>query len=109
MKVIDPSMLNQVYGGQGNNGGDRVDNGGGRNRGGSRGGGAPNTCANQVGANAIVGAALGIPGGPWGVLGGAVGFGLSTAVTCANNGGNNNSGALGGNSNANSVNGQCRW
>lgn len=77
-------------------------------------GGAPNTCANQVGMNAIIGAFTGMPGGPWAMFGLSVAAGLSTAVTCANqksNRGDNrgNNGALAGNSNPNSVNGQCRW
>lgn len=63
-------------------------------------GGVPNTCANQVGMNAIIGL--------------SVAAGLSTAVTCANqksNRGDNrgNNGALAGNRNPNSVNGQYRW
>lgn len=74
-------------------------------------GGAPKTCANQVGTNAIIGALTGIRGGPWTALGWAVAAGVSTLVACSDqrtNGGGNN-GALAGNNNPNSVNGQCRW
>lgn len=88
--------------GDGNNGGDRdrTDRG------------APNTCANQVGFGVIIGAFTGMPGGPPGMIGMAVAGGLVTANSCADNRparNNNDNGALGGNKNANSVNGQCRW
>jgi hypothetical protein len=89
--------------GDGNNGGDRDRP--------SR--GAPNSCANQVGMGIIIGAFTGFSGGPPGMVGMAVAGGLMGAVSCADNSpaGNNknNGGALGGNKNANSVNGQCRW
>ncbi|HHK5885762.1 TPA: hypothetical protein ACQVHI_000589 [Serratia marcescens] len=89
--------------GDGNNGGDRDRP--------SR--GAPNSCANQVGMGIIIGAFTGFSGGPPGMIGMAVAGGLMGAVSCADNSpaGNNknNGGALGGNKNANSVNGQCRW
>lgn len=89
--------------GDGNNGGDRDRP--------SR--GASNSCANQVGMGIIIGAFTGFSGGPPGMMGMAVAGGLMGAVSCADNSpaGNNknNGGALGGNKNANSVNGQCRW
>ncbi|WP_274864827.1 hypothetical protein [Serratia marcescens] len=75
--------------------------------------GASNSCANQVGMGIIIGAFTGFSGGPPGMIGMAVAGGLMGAVSCADNSpaGNNknNGGALGGNKNANSVNGQCRW
>jgi len=43
-------------------------------------GGAPATSANAAGAAAIVGALAGIPGGPLGVVVGAVSAGLTTAI-----------------------------
>lgn len=48
------------------------------------------------------------------MIGMAVAGGLMGAVSCADNSParnnhNNGGGALGGNKNANSVNGQCRW
>lgn len=89
--------------GDGNNGGDRD----------RPGRGASNSCANQVGMGIIIGAFTGFSGGPPGMIGMAVAGGLMGAVSCADNSpaGNNknNGGALGGNKNANSVNGQCRW
>ncbi|CAI1000046.1 hypothetical protein [Serratia entomophila] len=92
--------------GDGNNGGDRDRP--------SR--GAQNSYANQVGMGTIIGAFTGFPGGPPGMLGMALAGGLMAAVSCAdnspaknNNKNNHDNGALGGNKNANSVNGQCRW
>ncbi|AIA45836.1 hypothetical protein L085_01860 [Serratia sp. FS14] len=89
--------------GDGNNGGDRDRP--------SR--GASNSCANQVGMGIIIGAFTGFSGDPPGMIDMTVAGGLMGAVSCADNSpaGNNknNGGALGGNKNANSANGQCRW
>ncbi|CNJ09895.1 DNA polymerase III subunits gamma and tau [Yersinia aldovae ATCC 35236] len=42
--------------------------------------GAPATLPNAVGTAAIVGAIMGIPAGPIGVMGGALGMGIGTAI-----------------------------
>lgn len=100
MKLIDSSMLDLVSGsGSGNDTSGRSNN-----RGGSSRGSAPNTCANQVGTNIIIGAIFGIAGGPPGVIGGAAAAGLTTAVGCAGD-----KGSKGGDSDSNSVSGQCHW
>ncbi|MGQ8707592.1 hypothetical protein ACUTSW_16610 [Serratia sp. TSA_198.1] len=89
--------------GDGNNGGDRdrTDRG------------APDTCANKTGAYMIIGAFTGMPGGPPGMLGMAFAGALTGVVGCDINrqskNNSDNKGALDGNRNANSVNGQCRW
>lgn len=46
----------------------------------SGGGGAPVTTANNVGEMAMVGMIAGIPGGPWGMVAGAVVGGLGAAL-----------------------------
>jgi len=84
---------------------------------GNSGGGAPSTCANNVGAAAIIGALTGIPGGPGAMAGLAAAGAASASLSCPSNspyGGNNGNGGnqgggLGGNSDSNSVNGQCNW
>ncbi|MDC7872111.1 microcin H47 [Pantoea ananatis] len=43
-------------------------------------GGAPVTTANNAGEMAIIGAIAGIPGGPWGVVAGAVVGGLGASL-----------------------------
>ncbi|HFZ1899020.1 TPA: hypothetical protein ACIJYO_003668 [Serratia marcescens] len=100
IRALDFDEMKLIGGcGDGNNGGDRDRP--------SR--GAPNSCANQVGMGIIIGAFAGFSGGPPGMIGMAVAGGLMGAVSCADNSpaGNNknNGGALGGNKNANSVNG----
>lgn len=104
IRALDFDEMKLIGGcGDGNNGGDRD----------RPGRGALNSCANQVGMGIIIGAFTGFSGGPPGMIGMAVAGGLMGAVSCADNSpaGNNknNGGALGGNKNANSVNGQCRW
>lgn len=104
IRALDFDEIKLIGGcGDGNNGGDRD----------RPGRGASNSCANQVGMGIIIGAFTGFSGGPAGMIGMAVAGGLMGAVSCADNSpaGNNknNGGALGGNKNANSVNGQCRW
>jgi hypothetical protein len=84
MKELDSSILELISGA-----GDKATNG----QGGNKGGGAPSSCANQVGVGIIIGAATGIPGGPAGVLGLGVAGGMSAALGCPskspyNNGGN---------------------
>lgn len=111
MKVIDNSLVEYISGGRGGNTGEYRSE---RNRN-SR--GAPDTCANQVGVNGILGGMVGILGGPAGMAVGAAFTGLTTAVACprdtSQNSSRNSSGrgrnqsAFGGNSNRNSVNGQC--
>ena len=104
MKVIDNSLVEYISGGRGGNTGDYRSE---RNRN-SR--GAPDTCANQAGINGILGAMVGILGGPPGMAAGGALASLSTAVTCSRNssGRGRNQSAFGGNNNRNSVNGQCR-
>lgn len=111
MKVIDAELLDQVSGGRGNNGGDRADNGGGNRSRGGNGGGAPKTCANDVGIGIITGAMTGAPAGPWAMAGLAVAGAITTSLGCPDRSphNNNNSGALGGDHSPNSVNGQCHW
>jgi hypothetical protein len=77
-------------------------------------GGAPNTCANQVGSKIILGAiggAIRRPGHPALMVVGAIMGGMKAAISCKDNnpqrGGRQD--ALGGNNSPNSVNGQCRW
>ncbi|WP_448665455.1 hypothetical protein [Serratia plymuthica] len=113
MKVIDSSMLDQISGGRGNNGGDRIDNNGRANS-------AEKTAA--TGAGVIVGGYIGAlvtgPGAPLGAaIGGWIGSiiadaGYNAAVNAVNaprNNDGNGRGAFGGDSNKNSVNGQCHW
>jgi len=115
MKIIDTSLLDQISGGRGNNGGDRSDNGGRRSRNnGHNGGGAPKTCANDVGVGIITGALTGMAGGPWTMIGFAVAGAATASLGCPDkspyrNNNNNNRDALAGNRSPNSVNGQCRW
>ncbi|WP_261230630.1 hypothetical protein [Serratia entomophila] len=47
MEILDPSMFDSISGGRGNNGGDRVDNGG-RNNSRNNGRGAPKTATNDA-------------------------------------------------------------
>jgi hypothetical protein len=107
MKVIDNSFVGYISGGRGGNTGDYRSE---RNRN-SR--GAPDTCANQAGVNSILGGIVGILGGPAGMAVGAAFTGITTAVACPRDTSQNSSGrgrnqsAFGGNSNRNSVNGQC--
>jgi len=77
---------------------------------GGRRGGAPNTCANQVGMGATIGIIGAIALGPVGMgavaVGAAVG-GLSGGLSCNNspyggNGGNNRD-------SSNNIGGQCSW
>jgi hypothetical protein len=88
----------------------------GRGGGGGHYGGAPNTCANKVGTNVIlgvIGGAISRPGHPAIMVAGAIFGGLKAAVSCADNspyrGRAGRQDPLGGNNNPNSVNGQCRW
>ncbi|MGP6444911.1 hypothetical protein [Rahnella aceris] len=72
-------------------------------------------------ANGLRGGVAGLAGGPVGVAAGALSGagegavygGISGAIGgyigCRDRGSNNNGGAFGGDSNANSVNGQCHW
>ncbi|WP_370521097.1 hypothetical protein [Pantoea sp. BAV 3049] len=69
-------------------------------------GGAPKSCANDVGAAAIIGAILGIPAGPAGMIAGAVGTGVVTGIgSCNNSPYNRNSNSSGGPN----YGGQCNW
>jgi hypothetical protein len=90
----------------------------GRGGGGGHYGGAPNTCANKVGASVITGVIEGVilgaifrVGHPAAMLIGAVFGGIQAGISCADEGPRrgDRQDALGGNSNRNSVNGQCRW
>ena len=107
MKVIDNSFVEYISGGRGGNTGDY------RSERKSNSRGAPDSCANQVGVNGILGGIAGIWGGPPGMAAGAALAGVSTAVACPRNSSQNSSGrgrnqsAFGGNRNRNSVNGQC--
>ncbi|MBP2197369.1 hypothetical protein [Pantoea cypripedii] len=91
--------------------GGRVDN---DSRGG-RGGGAPSSCANQVGMGAILGTIGAIAMGPVGMGAVAAGAGmgaLTGGLGCNNSpyGGNgNNGGNSSGNSSSNNIGGQCHW
>jgi len=71
--------------------------------------GVPGTCANTTGAYMIIGAFTGMSGGPPGMLGMAFAGALTGVVGCDRNNNSDNKGALDGNRNANSANGQCRW
>lgn len=115
MKVIDASFLENVSG-AGNfadnrNGGGRVNNNN-NNNGGNR--GAPKTAANDAAVAGLIsaGAAVAAGAGPFGIAVAGIGAGVITAMGYPSNSPNNggrDQGAFGGNSNPNSVNGQCRW
>lgn len=112
MKVIDSSLLNYVSGGRGNNGGDRTDNGG-RNDSARNSGRDSATYAGAAAGTAIGALAGGPVGGLIGGLIGTVAGGQSydSAMGAVDKYGNNGNGggAFGGDSNKNSVNGQCHW
>ncbi|WP_154898741.1 hypothetical protein [Serratia ficaria] len=110
MKVLDPSMLDFVSGGRGNNGGDRVDNGGKNNSRNNNSRGAPKTAANDAAVAGLLtaGAAAAAGAGPFGIAVAGVAAGVVAALGSPSNGGRDH-GAFGGNNNPNSVNGQCRW
>jgi hypothetical protein len=114
MEVLDPSTFGFISGGRGNNGGDRADNGGRNNSRNNNSGGAPKTAANDAAVAGLLtaGAAAAAGAGPFGIAVAGVAAGVVAALgspsSSANNGGRDH-GAFGGNSNPNSVNGQCRW
>ncbi|MCS3408604.1 hypothetical protein [Serratia sp. AKBS12] len=118
MKVIDSSMLSFVSGGRGNNGGDRVDNGG-RSASTNYGGQANGFVSNTSAAGQGLGQGDCSNGVASGVLGGIasrtlVGFGIGLAAGtigggCFKDAGNNNSSSKGGNSNCGNggIGGSC--
>lgn len=115
MKTIDCALLDQIAGGRGNNGGDRVDNRGrNNNRGNSR--GAPRTKANDAAVIGLLGAGATIAArfGPYGIVAAGIMSGMAGVIGYSDDNQNNDNGgrdrgAFGGNDNPNSVNGQCRW
>ncbi len=113
MKTIDCALLDQIAGGRGNNGGDRVDNGG-RNNNRGNGRGAPRTAANDAAVIGLLtaGAAIAPRFGPYGIVAAGILGGMAGVMGYTDNSQNNSGrdrGAFGGNDNPNSVNGQCRW
>ncbi|WP_199638454.1 hypothetical protein JEM67_23445 [Serratia sp. PAMC26656] len=123
MKIIDSSLLEYVSGGQGNNGGDRTDNGGrghyGNGTSTNYGGQANGFVSNRAAADQALGQGDCSNGVAAGVLGGLstgnpVGFGLTVAAGfigggCFKDAGNNNSSSKGGSSNCGNggVGGSC--
>ncbi|MEA5101053.1 hypothetical protein [Pantoea sp. S18] len=76
---------------------------------GGRAGGAPSTCANQVGMGAIIGTVGAIALGPAGM--GAVAVGAATGALSGGLSCNNSpyGGSGGNNSTSNNIGGQCTW
>ncbi|TFZ48467.1 hypothetical protein E5C26_23575 [Serratia proteamaculans] len=117
MKTIDCDLLDQIAGGRGNNGGDRVDNGGRNNqRGRGNGGGAPKTQVNDAAVIGLLGAGISVTSrlGPYGIIAAGIMAGIAGAIgypsnSPYNNNGDRGRGAFGGDANPNSVNGQCHW
>ncbi|MGP2865822.1 hypothetical protein ACTVMR_02115 [Serratia nevei] len=117
MKVLDPSILDFVSGGRGNNGGDRVDNGGRTSSG--KGGGSNNTnggyyskqgdaitnCNNGIIGGMIAGSLGGVGGLAVGLVGGAIAGGCFSNQ--GSNGGQSSNAGSKNNCN-NSMGGSCK-
>ena len=112
MKVIDFSMLDQVSGsGSGNDTSSRPNNTGSSR---AHDSGRDAAAAAAAAAGAVIGGMVTGPGAPLGsivggVVGGVLGAGSFDAAWSATHDNNSGGGAFGGDSNANSVNGQCHW